>query len=122
MNGAKARKLRLWNKDPHCHWCGVLTVIIDHPKLKNPPDNLATVDHLRSKLNAQRGVDHRVNTVLACLKCNNRRALEEERRVLSLEDKRRRSGRWPVAIRELEAVLDGHEQKQAQTVGRVAQA
>ena len=68
------RKLKLWRRDPHCHWCGVRTVL--------PTDNsgrqfatLATLDHLDNRLSKDRvkNKHHTERTVLACAACNSER-------------------------------------------------
>jgi hypothetical protein len=72
MGGNRKRKENLWKRDPHCHWCGRLT------RTEGEQNNdLATVDHLRTKYDPSRwlrgdGQDER--TVLACYACNNERA------------------------------------------------
>ena len=81
MPTAVARRRRnLWRRDPHCFWCGVLTVLVwECPKVprgdprRRPPDNLATVDHLRPRthpLRLEPNPTGAERTVLACNKCN----------------------------------------------------
>lgn len=106
MGKHSRRKYQLWLRDPRCYWCGKVTVILDLTKIKKPPLNLATLDHLRSRLNEERGSDHKVNTVLACLECNQNRGRMEEAQRLSLEQIRERAGRWPSWMRELELALE----------------
>ena len=91
--GVRKRKLALFNKDPHCHWCGCLTTI-DHPaNIKgHPPKNMATVDHLVSRYNLSRWEKPPTNeerTVLACFECNQKRGIEETKQ-LSIEEIRAR--------------------------------
>lgn len=70
---------RRWEKNCHCFWCGVETVWTEKMKGR-PPDNMATIDHIRSrwcktrsdKDNWQPGL-----WVLACFKCNNERGAME---------------------------------------------
>lgn len=64
-------------RDPHCHWCGVVT--IDPRKtldLKRP--DLATLDHVKSRLQCSSKEEYRSgnNHVIACLKCNGERDRE----------------------------------------------
>jgi hypothetical protein len=78
----KKRKIRLWNQDPHCHWCGCLTELICDPEIKPGQVNpkMATVDHLRTKYDPNRWTNNNgkeERTVLACFKCNNDRAAKE---------------------------------------------
>jgi hypothetical protein len=71
------RRLRLWCQDPHCHWCGVETLI---PPVGYSPkrDNDATLDHLFERLiDGKRDTSFSgQRTVLACRKCNNRRGVQ----------------------------------------------
>lgn len=78
MNTRQCRK-DLFNRDPHCHWCGELTVEPVDPLQPNS----ATLDHLysisdprRTKKGRRRlGVSKRNDTlyVLACHRCNQER-------------------------------------------------
>lgn len=97
----KERRDKLFKKHPYCHWCS--RPLVDprnyqwktpsgHNRLiKNPPDNLATLDHLDSRFSQERGKHPgKVRTVLACQKCNLQRAADEARR-LGAEALRRRT-------------------------------
>ncbi len=78
---------RLWYKNPHCVYCGVLTVLPSSPLLHRSktgvlhkiPPNLATIDHLRSRLDPKRRIHKKKEKryVLACATCNNLRAKDE---------------------------------------------
>jgi len=64
-------KVRLWNKDPNCHWCGVKT------DLTNEPTGIlhtraATLDHKVSQLYPE---ERKKNSgyFLTCYECNNLR-------------------------------------------------
>lgn len=91
------RRRRLWDADPHCYWCGQLTVELNLKPYEKPPGNLATLDHLRSRLDVTRGTTLAVSTVLSCLRCNNERAAAEQAR-LPLHELRRRSGHGVAAM------------------------
>lgn len=64
-----------------CFWCQCTVVELPPvPRRKHPPQNMATLDHLDSRLSPHRGqwrpgVER---TVLACLGCNLRRGAAEE--------------------------------------------
>lgn len=73
----RRRRHNLWRKDPHCYWCGVVTVEVVVAKFEKPPDNLATLDHLHSRYDPRRGATHGVASVLSCLRCNNEREVAE---------------------------------------------
>lgn len=93
MSRLARRRRALFDADPHCRWCGCLTVWWDEPGAG--PDNAATIDHLRSRLNPRRGrAGGGPKTVLACRSCNQLRAADEDL-ALPLEERRRRSGRMP---------------------------
>jgi hypothetical protein len=80
MNGNRKRKLNLWNKDPHCYWCGKLTILHTHKQRKRNPPNMATVDHIFTRNDPRRG-KIKGRTVLACNQCNNERNRREERQL-----------------------------------------
>lgn len=94
MHRNSKRKYKLWAENPHCYWCGRLTIIVKLKPFEKSPPNLATVDHIRSRLNPERGSDKKVNTVLSCFECNGRRA-EKETEGTSLEEIWQRSRRRP---------------------------
>ena len=72
MQNVRKRKLRLYWRNPHCHWCGTKTIIHKHKQCKAIPDNAATVDHLYTRFDYMRGKSPPgvEATVLACNKCN----------------------------------------------------
>lgn len=78
--GKLTKRSRMHRADPHCFWCGRETVLTGHI---NAP-NLATIDHLYSRLHPQRraprGHDRDVVLhVLACWTCNQARSHAEQR-------------------------------------------
>jgi hypothetical protein len=88
-------KLKLWNENPHCHWCGKLTVLTNLAKIGNNPDpDMATVDHIVSRYSYYRWVRKSRNEeqrkVLACYDCNQKRSAQETL-CLSREEILRRS-------------------------------
>lgn len=81
----------LWSKNPNCHWCGQPTVLTYDGGVQ--PENLATIDHLRSRLHPSRREDAKPQErrrVLACWKCNHERG-KAENDALSLDEKHRRA-------------------------------
>lgn len=92
------RRRALFNKDPHCHWCGIEVVWYDKDG-GTMPENGATIDHLRSRLNPERRrkADGE-QTVLACSKCNQQRNRQEEL-ALSPEELRARCSNHPAPDR-----------------------
>lgn len=99
----RKRRLKLWNKDPHCYYCGRLTVERSKDDQRKPgelPDKQATLEHLRSRLDPTRQepcIDNNERTVLACRECNETKAAEEEL-LLSKEELWERSKRHPKGI------------------------
>jgi hypothetical protein len=92
MSNHRADKIRMWNKNPNCHWCNIPTQLTNCSDGKLA-DNAATVDHLFSKLNPARWVKRKpgeVKKVLACYGCNQLRSIEENDR-LSREEIFKRS-------------------------------
>ncbi len=79
----RKNKEKLWHENPHCHWCGVLTVLDcrrEWRKPASPPENLATLDHLFSRYHIERWkrFNGQRKRVLSCLKCNHERARQED--------------------------------------------
>src|SRR3990167_2955056 len=76
-----------------CHWCRKPTVLKSLWRLQNwgnkPfPDNMATIDHLHSKmspLRSQRFPPQTITHVLACRKCNQERSRIELKAKLDLQ-------------------------------------
>jgi 5-methylcytosine-specific restriction endonuclease McrA len=71
---------KLWRKDKKCFYCGVITM--EPPKnfdfKSDPPDNMATVDHVYSKKDIRRLLKNgKKELVLCCYKCNNDRMKRE---------------------------------------------
>jgi hypothetical protein len=82
-----------------CPDCGV-TMVLFSPKRGVPtPDNAATYDHGRSRLNPARGADCQKVNRLICCRCNQGRS-DAEVGALSREELWRRSGRCPQWLRE----------------------
>lgn len=72
---AAKRKIRrkLFDADPHCHWCGCE---VRYARGGHLSDDAATLDHVVSKY--ERPIDAETTAVvLACHACNQRRAKEE---------------------------------------------
>lgn len=92
-------KLRAAN--PHCHWCGCLTLPETPPPFH--PD-MATLDHLKARWECADEAEYHAeaNTVLSCFECNQTRDKIEretkgENRRLREEMLRRKSERDAVA-------------------------
>ncbi len=99
-------RIRLWKEDPHCRFCKVLTILPEslpaeikngRRNIKSVPDNMATIDHLESRLNpVRRKLRGMLSVTLSCNKCNFERNREEELS-LPLEELHRRSKRFSLA-------------------------
>ena len=69
----RTRVTKLWNNDPHCHWCNVKTIRVKLGQRTLDPYS-ATFDHLYHKSNPLRHTRKgRSLGVLACYDCNQRR-------------------------------------------------
>ncbi len=71
----RKRRERLWTENEgKCYWCGILTILPLRGTTKTSHrDDLATLDHLRTRLDGNRQEPNDSNeerTVLACWKCN----------------------------------------------------
>ena len=76
------QKLRdAYNKNPHCHWCGVKTDIENRIGNGDQIPTAATLDHVYSNYDLRRLLKNGTKTVLACFKCNNKRSAGECRKV-----------------------------------------
>lgn len=88
----RRQRYRFWEKNPKCFYCGKITRFIEQSG-GSQEDDYATIEHLKSRLNPDRGSTKR-NRVLSCYQCNQSRAREEDSK-LSIEEKWKRSGRKP---------------------------
>lgn len=96
----RRKRERMWNQNPHCHWCNCLTEL--PPRVGNPcrvmkKDSMATLDHLRCRLRDDRQEPTRnqeVRIVLSCWKCNNKRN-ETEMIAAGIDKLREKSGGFP---------------------------
>lgn len=96
------RRRKLWEEDPHCRRCGILTILpevfateedgeIIYPK--KFPENVATIQHLDSRLSEERGTFDSERTTLFCWRCNNDDNKEvQERTPKSILRKRSNNG------------------------------
>jgi hypothetical protein len=79
-SAAKKKRRRLWEADPHCTWCGTVTIWFENPSGRESlPNNAATLDHLYSRFDSRResprgGTKY---TVLSCKRCNKGRNREQ---------------------------------------------
>ena len=97
MSGTKLLKRRrdkLFSENPYCYWCGCVVI---HPETierkETQPKNMATIDHLRDRLNSSRtepNPNREIRTVLSCKDCNEKRSRESEK-ALPIEELRIRS-------------------------------
>jgi len=83
-------KLRLYQSDPHCYWCGRITTLTQGHVNGHDCPLQATIDHIYSKFNPMRWVKGHDRKVIACYQCNHDRAVFEESQ-LSKEELNRRS-------------------------------
>lgn len=98
MKSSTRRRKRLHENNPHCHWCGILTVEGGSPRHANA----ATLDHVYSRLDPRRASGPSP-VVLACYSCNQRRSREEHARGLDRSETRFRSPRQPIAQQQASA-------------------
>lgn len=89
MSHRKARNA-LWNENPKCHWCEILTIIPEGKEISLSA-NHATLDHLYSKWEIRElpSLKDIQRTVLACNSCNERRGYEAQENWLN--EKRKES-------------------------------
>ena len=88
-NSISRHRERLWRRDNRCYWCGKPTRLISIVRGKRP-DDMATIDHLFSRLDQDRknvgcaaevqghdGQAFKGRRVLACYACNHSRGRSE---------------------------------------------
>lgn len=121
-SGAWRQRERLWKENPHCHWCGQLTILLPQEVwLRNAkgskrerririPDLAATIDHIYSKWDVRRSrslMPGERRHVLACFRCNVNRGRADQQANKALDQLRSHS--WPIGkatILLAEAVFD----------------
>jgi len=83
MSGFNKRlRIKLHAENPHCHWCGCVTLLLSGQR---HPD-AATLEHLISRLapdTSQRNKPENIR--IACYKCNHARGQAEERAMCKAE-------------------------------------
>lgn len=78
-----------WFKNPHCHWCNVITVIDGERGSVNQNPLAATLDHIYSNLDLRRLIDGGKTVVVSCERCNGKRSHAEVTKVYpNIYDKR----------------------------------
>lgn len=108
----RTQRNRLWAIDPHCHWCGKLTVLprahAPHEPRPMPEMNWATIDHLHCRLHPDRlkPGDGQMRRVLACWSCNNQRN-RIEMFIGGQTLLREFSGSFPATREQLMEIIDG---------------
>jgi hypothetical protein len=76
MNPNRKRTVDMWTRDPHCHWCGRVTVLQKTGQTGTSAET-ATTDHLYSRVHPHRDDFVGQPVVLACFECNQARNLLE---------------------------------------------
>lgn len=77
-----SRRKNLYQKfEGKCYWCKREVFLA--PQRKNPPPNLATIDHIYHKRSPHRREPEGGKVVLACFECNHRRG-EEHSKIYSI--------------------------------------
>ncbi len=87
------RRKRLFEENPHCCYCGVLTVLTNTVGGQMPP-NAATVEHIYPRLHPKRrepNYSQEKRLALACFKCNNEKSVRDQVDYLGKEGARQRS-------------------------------
>lgn len=76
----RVRKI-LWEDNKYCCWCGIKTVLLNgfqHTKDNQPPDNMATIEHIYSRITEIPRMENN-EKLIACYRCNMQRAKFETR-------------------------------------------
>src|SRR3972149_5057373 len=93
--GLQKRRRKLYHNNPYCPRCGILMILPEDltdygPKMKNLPENMCTIEHTFSRLDALRQQPF-PNSIL-CNKCNNEVGKLDEKNI-GLNELRIRSNR-----------------------------
>ncbi len=96
---SKRQRLKnLLKSDPHCYWCGRLVILgnrnRDGKEYTTRPPNMATLDHIISRINKKWKKGMRNCLVLSCTECNQKRN-KKETAMIPKEELWNRSGRHP---------------------------
>ena len=77
MGHTRKEKQEIYDKNPHCFWCGIKMNFHSHINGVPIPDDAVTVDHLYplSDLRRQWYKKHHIPSpiILSCYKCNHKR-------------------------------------------------
>ena len=97
----KELRLQLWETDPHCYWCGKLTIWIDLSKRvkKQEWKDAATIDHLYTRYEMEMRKTNGNPVVLACQECNHRRGAEATK-AQPIEELWKRAGQYDRMVSE----------------------
>lgn len=77
----RAMRDRLWQQDPLCYWCRRMTRRVYELQAGRIPDDAATLDHFRSRLDPLRNqIKGEPRHVLACRQCNEERGARDQMR------------------------------------------
>lgn len=78
MGRNKAVRKRLWEADPYCYYCGILTKNEPRKGMDVLKDDDATIEHLESRYqNPKRKFVLDTPIVIACYRCNSNRNKKE---------------------------------------------
>lgn len=74
-NKFRLQREKMWRRNPHCHYCGVKTILPSADGKSPRVMNEATIDHLRPRHHPGRlePCSGEIRRVLACWECNNKR-------------------------------------------------
>lgn len=79
QSSSPRRRRNLWNANPHCIYCGRLTILIEG-HVKRLPSNAATLERLYHRLDPRRYcylLKEKEKTALSCHKCNLRKGRKD---------------------------------------------
>ncbi len=92
------RRLRLWMRNPLCHWCLVHTLPLPCPNGKHIPHE-SSIDHFKSRGNGRKRGEQ-TPLYLTCYKCNHERD--------NMEQKLKAGKKVPIEwLRKFRSGLDG---------------
>lgn len=105
----KRRRTQLFKQNPFCPECDVKMVLPEEvgyviernggrKNLKENPDNLCVLTRKYKKFESERqdNLTKEIRWTICCHKCNHKNSIEVENKILTIEEKRKRSGSIPL--------------------------
>ena len=101
-----ARLNELMAKSNRCSYCGCVLVRVKGPTPRNPPANMATVDHIYERVDPRRYLPGGGATVLACRACNATKGLRALAKKYGFDLVKNKQQKNPLTTMDIKITLD----------------